>query len=821
MENKPSEHLNNIFTITPTNGSGYLDNDTIKQTIIAQEATFREQVIELHRVYNVQKNLMELECQRGELSKHSQEKMYSSPYGRIRTVRQVEPPAGHDMKKPSKKFMKGKDLVCSSNGVSMRHSSSRPTQEKLAFQVSDDAHANNTDDDVVILSEKPANSSVRNKSSSPGTNVKDLQVPADAHDDDNDDDDVVILLEKPTDRWPITNGSILGTNAKDLQVQADAHANDSDDDVVILSEKHAKSLPRKHGSILGTNLKNILVPISAHVYDCDDDVVILLEKSANNLPRNNGSILGINVKLNSEGSSRVNKEWTNSLQPSDVSTTNVLNKEVVGPSSNMETTNFPSVGSSSSQNQVYSFAGVTLNLPDVKLEIEPSSHVKKNHVSGLQQSHVSTLNAFNTKVVGSSSTMKIEDFPSVGASSSQNQCYSSLGLDLNLPSLEDTLNGKHVGAAIDSNFLVANEETQHNNSYIHKKYDRSNVMECFTHEKKSVDSSTTNDMSSCSIRNPKTFVASSSNATSKSLRKSNTKDYKNGCLPTLQEYCRLPTPKTTQPGGGQYQKQSRFYNCVEDMNLSNGPRDATATPGEAREDTPMEISWVKKKLLNMRKGISMKKSQVPSNYATGHSHILPSSMAYSEGSSKILGYPINTTTEKDPQLSCIMHKGTDDMSSSKGVANMEMQFHKKDDTNARNPIDLNVALPFMDEMEIDAHAPESNTIPQEPDDSSNEDHVVTAAKNLMAMHKVEFQAGLPGGNNNDDDSEAIEQHLFKTKHHISSSTLLSKENKRSKDHGVASASTSNVQFKRINTSRRTLCQVPRILDDAYHRSKRN
>ncbi|XBH89938.1 hypothetical protein VPH35_081732 [Triticum aestivum] len=763
MENKPSEHLSNIFTITPTNGSGYLDNNTIKQTILAQEATFREQVIELHRVYNVQKNLMELECQRGELSTHSQEKMSSSPYGGIRTVRLVEPPAGHDMKKPSEKFMKGKDLVCSSNGVSMRHSSSRPTQEKLAFRVSDDAHANNSDDDVVILAEKPTNSPVRNKSSYPCTNVKDLQVPADAHANDNDDD-VVILLEKPAHRWPITNASIIGTNAKDLQVRADAHANDSDDDVVILSEKPAKSLPRKHGSILGTNLKNILVPIGAHVYDCDDDVVILLEKSADNLPRNNGSILGSNVKLNSEGSSRVNKKWINSLQPSDLSTMDVLNKEVVGPSSTMETTNFPSVGSSSSQNQVYSVAGVNLNLPNVKLEIEPSSLVKKNHGSGLQQSHVSTLNAFNTKVVGSSSTMKIEDFPSVGASSSQNQCYSSLGLDLNLPSLEDTLKGKHEGAAIDSNFLVANEETQHNNSYIHKKYDRSNVMECFTHEKKSVDFSTTNDMSSCSIRNPKTFVASTSNATSKSLRKSNTKDYKNGRLPTLQEYSRLPTlqeysrlptPKTTQPGGGQYQKQSQFYNCVEDMNLSNGPRDATATPGEAREDTPMEISWIRKKLLNMRKGISMKKTQVPSNYPTGHSQILPSSMAYSEGSSKNLGSPINTTTEKDPQLSCTMHKGTNDTSSSKGVDNMEMQFHNKDDTNARNLIDLNVALPFMDEMEIDAHVPESDTIPQEPDDSSN--HVVTAAKNLTAMHKVEFQEGLPEGNNNDDDSNALKQ----------------------------------------------------------------
>ncbi|XBH89770.1 hypothetical protein VPH35_081600 [Triticum aestivum] len=736
MENKPSGHLSNIYTIKPTNGFAYLDNDTIKRTILAQEATLREQVSELHRLYNVQKNLMELECQRGGLSEHSQEKMYSSPSGGIRTVRKVEPPTGQ----------------CSSNGVSMRHSNSRSTQEKLAFQVPNDAHANAFDDDVVILSEKPENSSTRNTVSTPGTNVKDLQLPADAH------DDVVILLEKPAKSSTISSGSILDTNEKDLQVRDDAHADDTNHDVLILSEKPANSLPR------------IMVPTGAHVDNCDDDVVILLEKSANSLPRNDGSILGKNVNLNIDGSSSMNKKWMSGSQPSYVSTTNDLNKKIVGPNSNMGTTNFPSVGCSTSQNQVYSSAGVNLNLPNVKLEIEPSSHMSKNCVSGLEQSGVSTVNVFNRKVAGSSSIMKIEDFPSVGASSLQNQCYSSPGVNMDILSLKDTFRGKHVGAAIDSNFFVANEEARHNNPYIHTKYDRSNNgMECFTHEKNGVDSSTAQDHPSYGIHNPQTFATSSSSAAFKSLCKSNTKDYttrryyggievpngQNGRFPTLQEYCRLPTLKITQLGEAQYQKQSQFYNCPKDMNLGNGPQDASATLEQARDGTPMEISWVKKKLLNIRKEISVKKSQVPSNYAAGQHQILLGSMVNSEGNKRILGFPINAAIDRDSQLSCTMHMGTDSTPMSKGVANMEMQFQNKDDTNARNLIDLNVALPFIDEMDIDARLSEGDTVPQEHDHSSNEALVVTSTKNLMAMHNDKFQARSPEGNNNDDDCEAL------------------------------------------------------------------
>ena len=99
--------------------------------------------------------------------------------------------------------------------------------------------------------------------------------------------------------------------------------------------------------------------------------------------------------------------------------------------------------------------------------------------------------------------------------------------------------------------------------------------------------------------------------------------------------------------------------------------------------------------------------------------------------------------------------GTDCTPSSKGVPDMEIQFKNKNDTNARNLIDLNVALPFIDEMDIDAHLSEGDTIPQEHDHSSNEALIVTSTKNLMAMHKDKFQARSPEGNNNDDDCEAL------------------------------------------------------------------
>ncbi|CAM0949363.1 unnamed protein product [Alopecurus aequalis] len=643
MENKPSEHFSNRF-------------ETLKQNMLAHEATFRKQVSELHRLYKVQKNLMALQCRREELDGHSQGRSYPSSSGGIRRAQQVGRPVGHDMKNQYEYFIKGKNLARSLNGVSLRHSNRGSTKKML-----------------------------------------------------------------------------------DLQVPAEACADDSDDDVVMFWEKPAMSLPG-----------------------------------------NNGPVLGSNVKLNIEASSRMNKNWITGLQPSDVSTVNVLNIEVAG-----------------------------------------------------------------------SSSSKRIDFPRVGASSSQNQCYSSATMNLNLQSLDE----KHVGAASGSKFFAANEETSHSNSYSHTKDDRSNGKEWFTHKKNGVDSSTAHYLSSSSIINPQMFAVSSSNAAFKSQRQSSSTDYtarrhyadtemhfaQGDRFPTFQDYCGLHSSEIS--GGVQYQKHSPLYDCPNDVILNNGLQYANTTLGQASENIPMEISWIRDKLLNMTKEDSMKKSQVPSSWENGHSQILPGSMAYSAGSTGVFGFKVSAAIEKNSQPSSTIHIGAGSTPLNKGEVNMEIQFHnKKDDTNVRNLIDLNVALPLMDDMETDARQSEAqgpadpfidlnvampsvddmvidarqsadDTVPQEPDEPFTEAPAITDEKNLMVVHKDEMQAGSPGilnwfadlaisgGNrvvynsesNKHGNSEALTLHLFETQYPLYSSTLSTQG--RPTTTSSAAASTFNASYE--------------------------
>uniref|UniRef100_A0ACD5YJB4 Uncharacterized protein n=1 Tax=Avena sativa TaxID=4498 RepID=A0ACD5YJB4_AVESA len=555
----------------------------------------------------------------------------------------------------------------------------------------------------------------------------------------------------------------------------------------LIGYSQGRSYPSPSGGIR----RSQQVPADACADDSDDDIVMMWEEPVQSLPRNNGSVLGTNVKLNIEGSSHLNKNGIPGLQPSDASTVKVLGKEVVG----------------------------------------------------------------------SSSTMKRIDFPSVGASSSQNQCYSPGRMNLNLPSLEDNLEEKHVGAAFGSMSVAANEETRCSDSYSHKKDDRSNCMEWSTHKKNGVDSSTVHYLSSSSISNPQIFAASNSNAAFKSQGKSSSTDYmarrhyadaemhfsQKNRLPTLQEGLH----SSEIPAGDQYQKHSPTYDCPKDVNLNNGPRDANTTLGQASENTPMEISWVRNKLLNMRKEVPTKKSQAPSSCADGHSLILPGSMAYLDGSTRIFGCTASAATERDSQQSSTVHMGTEITPLIEGAANMQTQWkNKKDDTNVRNLIDLNVALPLMDYMEIDARQSEGNTVsrepdgsfidlnvalplmddmvidarqsegdtvPQEPDDPFNQALDITAAKNLMVMHKDEIQAGSPQVNdilhwfanlatsgentvvynsecNNDDNSEALTPRQFETKDRVTAHRSQPKS-ARARKTSSAAASTFNASYK--------------------------
>ncbi|KAI4984468.1 hypothetical protein ZWY2020_017098 [Hordeum vulgare] len=353
---------------------------------------------------------------------------------------------------------------------------------------------------------------------------------------------------------------------------------------------------------------------------------------------------------------------------------------------------------------------------NLKLSIERTSPMDKNWATGLQPSRVSTVNALNKKVIGSPSTMKKTNFLSVGASSSKNQCY----------------------------------------SYGHKLDGRSSGMEWLTHKKTGVDSSTAHYQSSSRIVNPGIFAASSSNAAPRSLWQSSATDYmtrrhyadaelpsaQNCRLPTFQRYHRLHSSEI--PGGVQYQHPSPFYDCPKDVNLNNGPQDATATLGQASENASKEISWDREKLRNSTKRIAMKKSQVSPSRENGRSHISPRSMGYSGGGTRILGFSISAATEKDSRrssTSSTTHMGAESTPSSKSIAEMEMQFqNKKDGTSVRNLIDLNVAPPFMDVTVMDARQSGGDTVPQEPD------VINAAAKNLMVMHTGELQAGPPQGN---------------------------------------------------------------------------
>jgi hypothetical protein len=94
-----------------------------------------------------------------------------------------------------------------------------------------------------------------------------------------------------------------------------------------VSLRHSNNMSKK-------KVQDIHVPADTCADDSDDDVEIVWERPG--LPRYNGSLLGTNVKLNIEGSSRMNKKGITGLQPSDVSNVNILNNEVVGTSSTMK-----------------------------------------------------------------------------------------------------------------------------------------------------------------------------------------------------------------------------------------------------------------------------------------------------------------------------------------------------------------------------------------------------------------------------------------------------------------------------------------------------
>ncbi|XP_006664139.1 uncharacterized protein LOC102707360 [Oryza brachyantha] len=408
--------------------------------------------------------------------------------------------------------------------------------------------------------------------------------------------------------------------------------------------------------------------------DDDDDVEILEEKPATILPRTNSSVGGI-VKLNpgnSEGCSYMEKSWITGLHPQHASTVNVLNK-----------------------------------------------------------------------AAEESSSMKMPDYIGAGTSTSQSQRYSSGRVNLNHQSLEDNMREKLIGEASGSNFLGANEETRHNNSFNHRKDYQNVSMAWFKQEQSGINFSTGHYLPRYNAFNQPMVAPSSSNAAVKSPWQGSNTSYtanshygsvdmsfaQNGFFNGF-SMDSINTPMATHHYHNQRsskfpgEPQCRKHSPLHDVNLNDAPQDVTAIQEQGSENSPVDISWLRKD------PIDPVKSQVQPSCANGQSQVLLGSTAYSEGSTKILGFPINAAAEKDSR--CLLTKRETDM---------EMQLHnKKDDTNPRNLIDLNAA-PLMDEPDIDVHQSEGGTIPQKAVDPSEDSLAITAAESLVAICKDVFQAG--------------------------------------------------------------------------------
>ncbi|KAL5224370.1 hypothetical protein ABZP36_011009 [Zizania latifolia] len=455
---------------------------------------------------------------------------------------------------------------------------------------------------------------------------------------------------------------------------------------------------------------------------------------------------------------------------------------------------------------------------------EGSSHMEKSWITGLHLPHVLAANVLN-KTAEESCSMKMLDFLGVGTSTSQSHHYSSGRVNPNYLSLEDNMKEKCIDEACGSNFFGVNEEIMHSNSFSHKKDHQNASMSWFKHEQSGVNFSAGKYLPRCNALNQPIATPSSSNAAVKSLWQSSNTSYtanshygsadtsfaQNGFFNGFSmDSIRAPIAthhyrnqhSSKFPGEPQYQKHSPLH----DVNLNDAPRDVTAIQEQGSENSPVGVSW-------LRNGpVDLMKSQVQPICANGHSQILAGSTAYSESSTRIIGFPMSAAAEKDSRFLSTRHIGTNIEPLTKCEADMEMQFqNKKDDANVSNLIDLN-AVPSMDEPDIDVHQSEGATVPEEPDDPSKDSLAITAADTLLAMCKDVFQAGSPQADtlhwfsdlaiaskdnavvcssesDSEDDFEALTLQLQETKgyeHYTTPSTAL--DHKSNEDHGSAVAS---------------------------------
>uniref|UniRef100_A0A0D9W9Y2 Uncharacterized protein n=1 Tax=Leersia perrieri TaxID=77586 RepID=A0A0D9W9Y2_9ORYZ len=334
-----------------------------------------------------------------------------------------------------------------------------------------------------------------------------------------------------------------------------------------------------------------------------------------------------------------------------------------------------------------------------------------------------------------SSSIKMQDFFGLGASTSQSQCYSSDRVNLNHLGLEENMKEKRTGEASDSNFFGANEEIKRNNSFNHKTDHQNVSMAWFKQEQSGGNFSAGHYLPRYNAFNkPITAPTSSISAVKSPWQSGSTSCTANGYYGSVYtpfaqngffngvSMNSMNTPMATHYHNQQFpgEPQCRRHSPLHDVNLNDAPRDATAIQEQGSENSPVDPSWIRKD------PVDQMKSQAQPSWANGQSQVLLGSTDYSGGCTRILGFPINAAAETNIEP-LTKHEA-------------DMEIHKKDGINVRNLIDLNAA-PFMDEPDLDVHQSEGETVPQQLDDPSEDSLARTAAESLVALCKDVLQEG--------------------------------------------------------------------------------
>ncbi|CAN6329561.1 unnamed protein product [Urochloa humidicola] len=375
---------------------------------------------------------------------------------------------------------------------------------------------------------------------------------------------------------------------------------------------------------------------------------------------------------------------------------------------------------------------------------EGSSHVEKSWITDIQAHHSSAVHILNKPVE--------ESFLGVGTSASQNQHHVSQGVNLNLLNLEGKLKEKYVGKISCSRFFGANEDIRHSNSFQQRKDDSNASMTWYKQNRNG--SSIRHYLPSASTFNHLTAAPPSFNHALNPPWQGNTsyftRSHCGAAETSVAKHAHSSgismdsTPNASYRhslkihGEVQDPKLSALHHNLKDIDLNDVPVDTAATWKQGSEKSMVDTSLLSKE------PVSLMKSEAPSSYANGHSQILPNPILCSESKTlrRVPASPINVCAEKDSRCSSTFQYDLNIGPSIKCEPDMEMQTQRTEaDTDIRNLIDLNEALPIMDDPEDSCESGE--LVNHEADDPSRDSLAITAAESLVAMCNVVVQPGSP------------------------------------------------------------------------------